>query len=84
MDFPLPFSLRYIIRGDEEEWDEVLSKAGQNASIVSVKRLMKLKYSPEASLVFPDDSITMFSKSEAEELNADKMKFTSLIASQFS
>ncbi|KAM9372994.1 RNA cytidine acetyltransferase [Phaethornis superciliosus] len=28
---------QYIIRGDDEEWDEVLSKAGQNASIVSLK-----------------------------------------------
>uniref|UniRef100_A0A8C3BBH2 RNA cytidine acetyltransferase n=1 Tax=Cairina moschata TaxID=8855 RepID=A0A8C3BBH2_CAIMO len=32
---------QYIIRGDDEEWNEVLSKAGQNASIVSVKRLGK-------------------------------------------
>uniref|UniRef100_A0A8C9EK63 RNA cytidine acetyltransferase n=1 Tax=Pavo cristatus TaxID=9049 RepID=A0A8C9EK63_PAVCR len=44
---------RYIIRGDDEEWNEVLSKAGQNASIVSVKRLGKLKYHGEVSLVFP-------------------------------
>lgn len=51
--FFLPFSLRYIIRGDDEEWNEVLSKAGQNASIVSVKRLGKLKYHGEVSLVFP-------------------------------
>lgn len=29
---------RYIIRGDDEEWNEVLNKAGQNASIVSLKR----------------------------------------------
>ncbi|KFP04347.1 N-acetyltransferase 10, partial [Calypte anna] len=28
---------QYIIRGDDEEWNEVLSKAGQNASIVSLK-----------------------------------------------
>ncbi|XP_054246443.1 RNA cytidine acetyltransferase [Indicator indicator] len=28
---------QYIIRGDDEEWDAVLSKAGQNASIVSLK-----------------------------------------------
>ncbi|NXP80995.1 NAT10 acetyltransferase, partial [Ramphastos sulfuratus] len=28
---------QYIIRGDDEEWDEVLSKAGQNASVVSLK-----------------------------------------------
>uniref|UniRef100_A0A8C0FVM2 RNA cytidine acetyltransferase n=1 Tax=Bubo bubo TaxID=30461 RepID=A0A8C0FVM2_BUBBB len=38
---------QYIIRGDDEEWDEVLSKAGQNASVVSLKRLRKLKYSTE-------------------------------------
>uniref|UniRef100_A0A8D0FLL8 RNA cytidine acetyltransferase n=1 Tax=Strix occidentalis caurina TaxID=311401 RepID=A0A8D0FLL8_STROC len=40
---------QYIIRGDDEEWDEVLSKAGQNASIVSLKRLRKLKYSTEVT-----------------------------------
>ncbi|KFV65043.1 N-acetyltransferase 10, partial [Dryobates pubescens] len=28
---------QYIIRGDDEEWDAVLSKAGQNASVVSLK-----------------------------------------------
>lgn len=32
------FLFRYIIRGDDEEWNEVLDKAGQNASIVSLKR----------------------------------------------
>ncbi|KAI1232759.1 N-acetyltransferase 10, partial [Lamprotornis superbus] len=30
---------QYIIRGDDEEWNEVLSKAGQNASVVSLKRV---------------------------------------------
>uniref|UniRef100_A0A452R6E8 RNA cytidine acetyltransferase n=1 Tax=Ursus americanus TaxID=9643 RepID=A0A452R6E8_URSAM len=30
--------LRYVIRGDDEEWNEVLNKAGQNASVVSLKR----------------------------------------------
>lgn len=34
------FSLRYIIRGDDEEWNEVLNKAGQDASVVSLKRLV--------------------------------------------
>lgn len=32
---------QYIIRGDDEEWNEVLSKAGQNASIVSLKSVKK-------------------------------------------
>lgn len=32
------FFFRYLIRGDDEEWSEVLNKAGQNASIVSLKR----------------------------------------------
>uniref|UniRef100_A0A452GY11 RNA cytidine acetyltransferase n=1 Tax=Gopherus agassizii TaxID=38772 RepID=A0A452GY11_9SAUR len=32
---------QYIIRGDDEEWNEVLNKAGQNTSIVSLKRLGK-------------------------------------------
>uniref|UniRef100_A0A8C9EKT4 RNA cytidine acetyltransferase n=1 Tax=Pavo cristatus TaxID=9049 RepID=A0A8C9EKT4_PAVCR len=36
-------NLVYIIRGDDEEWNEVLSKAGQNASIVSVKSEKKRK-----------------------------------------
>uniref|UniRef100_A0A8C0FUV3 RNA cytidine acetyltransferase n=1 Tax=Bubo bubo TaxID=30461 RepID=A0A8C0FUV3_BUBBB len=53
---------QYIIRGDDEEWDEVLSKAGQNASVVSLKRLRKLKYSTEVSLVLPAGFIIMFSK----------------------
>ncbi|NWX69039.1 NAT10 acetyltransferase, partial [Alca torda] len=34
---------QYIIRGDDEEWNEVLSKAGQNASIVSLKSEKKRK-----------------------------------------
>ncbi|NWU77190.1 NAT10 acetyltransferase, partial [Onychorhynchus coronatus] len=34
---------QYIIRGDDEEWNEVLSKAGQNASVVSVKSEKKRK-----------------------------------------
>ncbi|XP_036620292.1 RNA cytidine acetyltransferase [Trichosurus vulpecula] len=37
---------QYIIRGDDEEWNEVLNKAGQNASIVSLKSDKKRK--PEA------------------------------------
>uniref|UniRef100_F7FA29 RNA cytidine acetyltransferase n=1 Tax=Macaca mulatta TaxID=9544 RepID=F7FA29_MACMU len=28
----------YVIRGDDEEWNEVLNKAGPNASIISLKR----------------------------------------------
>ena len=32
------YFFRYVIRGDDEEWNEVLNKAGQNASIVSLKR----------------------------------------------
>lgn len=31
------FIRRYKIRGNEDEWDEVLKKAG-NSSIVSIKR----------------------------------------------
>ncbi|XP_009562715.2 RNA cytidine acetyltransferase [Cuculus canorus] len=34
---------QYIIRGDDEEWNEVLSKAGQNASVVSLKSDKKRK-----------------------------------------
>ncbi|XP_036182162.1 RNA cytidine acetyltransferase isoform X4 [Myotis myotis] len=34
---------QYIIRGDDEEWNEVLNKAGQNASIVSLKSDKKRK-----------------------------------------
>ncbi|XP_056349811.1 RNA cytidine acetyltransferase [Oenanthe melanoleuca] len=34
---------QYIIRGDDEEWNEVLSKAGQNTSIVSLKSEKKRK-----------------------------------------
>uniref|UniRef100_A0A8C0JCB7 RNA cytidine acetyltransferase n=1 Tax=Chelonoidis abingdonii TaxID=106734 RepID=A0A8C0JCB7_CHEAB len=34
---------QYIIRGDDEEWNEVLKKAGQNASIVSLKSEKKRK-----------------------------------------
>ncbi|NXV03706.1 NAT10 acetyltransferase, partial [Cettia cetti] len=34
---------QYIIRGDDEEWSEVLSKAGQNASVVSLKSEKKRK-----------------------------------------
>lgn len=37
---------QYVIRGDDEEWNEVLNKAGQNASIVSLKSDKKRK--PEA------------------------------------
>uniref|UniRef100_A0A4X2PLF2 RNA cytidine acetyltransferase n=2 Tax=Xenopus tropicalis TaxID=8364 RepID=A0A4X2PLF2_XENTR len=28
----------YVIRGDDEEWNEVLKKTGQNASVISMKR----------------------------------------------
>ncbi|XP_033005848.1 RNA cytidine acetyltransferase [Lacerta agilis] len=38
----LDFS-QYVIRGDDEEWNEVLTKAGQNASIVSLKSDKKRK-----------------------------------------
>ncbi|XP_072475293.1 RNA cytidine acetyltransferase isoform X2 [Notamacropus eugenii] len=34
---------QYIIRGDDEDWNEVLNKAGQNASIVSLKSDKKRK-----------------------------------------
>ncbi|XP_034273235.1 RNA cytidine acetyltransferase [Pantherophis guttatus] len=34
---------QYIIRGDDEEWNEVLSKAGQDASVVSLKSDKKRK-----------------------------------------
>ncbi|XP_063145675.1 RNA cytidine acetyltransferase [Candoia aspera] len=34
---------QYVIRGDDEEWNEVLSKAGQNASVVSLKSDKKRK-----------------------------------------
>ncbi|XP_044536212.1 RNA cytidine acetyltransferase [Gracilinanus agilis] len=34
---------QYIIRGDDEEWNDVLNKAGQNASIVSLKSDKKRK-----------------------------------------
>ncbi|XP_058925705.1 RNA cytidine acetyltransferase [Kogia breviceps] len=34
---------QYIIRGDDEEWNEVLNKAGQNASVVSLKSDKKRK-----------------------------------------
>uniref|UniRef100_A0ABI7Z3Z5 RNA cytidine acetyltransferase n=1 Tax=Felis catus TaxID=9685 RepID=A0ABI7Z3Z5_FELCA len=34
---------QYIIRGDDEEWNEVLNKAGENASIVSLKSDKKRK-----------------------------------------
>ncbi|XP_065541481.1 RNA cytidine acetyltransferase [Lathamus discolor] len=34
---------QYIIRGDDEEWNEVLSKAGQNAALVSLKSEKKRK-----------------------------------------
>uniref|UniRef100_D4AEB4 RNA cytidine acetyltransferase n=1 Tax=Rattus norvegicus TaxID=10116 RepID=D4AEB4_RAT len=44
---------QYIIRGDDEEWNEVLSKAGQNASIVSLKsdkkRKLETKQEPKQS-----------------------------------
>ncbi|KAJ8795985.1 hypothetical protein J1605_002747 [Eschrichtius robustus] len=40
---------QYIIRGDDEEWNEVLNKAGQNASVVSLKsdKKRKLEAKPE-------------------------------------
>ncbi|XP_056384523.1 RNA cytidine acetyltransferase [Hyla sarda] len=34
---------QYVIRGDDEEWNEVLKKTGQNASVVSVKSDKKRK-----------------------------------------
>ncbi|XP_013931419.1 PREDICTED: N-acetyltransferase 10 [Thamnophis sirtalis] len=34
---------QYVIRGDDEEWNEVLSKAGQDASVVSLKSDKKRK-----------------------------------------
>ncbi|EQB79155.1 N-acetyltransferase 10, partial [Camelus ferus] len=34
---------QYVIRGDDEEWNEVLNKAGQNASIISLKSDKKRK-----------------------------------------
>ncbi|XP_012580639.1 PREDICTED: N-acetyltransferase 10 [Condylura cristata] len=34
---------QYIIRGDDEEWNEALNKAGQNASIISLKSDKKRK-----------------------------------------
>ncbi|RLW10107.1 hypothetical protein DV515_00002526 [Chloebia gouldiae] len=34
---------QYIIRGDDEEWNEVLSKAGQNTSVISLKSEKKRK-----------------------------------------
>ncbi|EHB01864.1 UPF0202 protein C20G8.09c [Heterocephalus glaber] len=34
---------QYVIRGDDDEWNEALSKAGQNASIVSLKSDKKRK-----------------------------------------
>lgn len=44
---------QYVIRGDDEEWNEVLSKAGQNASIVSLKsdkkRKLETKQEPKQS-----------------------------------
>uniref|UniRef100_W5M4W5 RNA cytidine acetyltransferase n=1 Tax=Lepisosteus oculatus TaxID=7918 RepID=W5M4W5_LEPOC len=30
-------SCRYMIRGDDEEWNEVLKKAGQSAAVISIK-----------------------------------------------
>uniref|UniRef100_A0A3Q2GWE7 RNA cytidine acetyltransferase n=1 Tax=Equus caballus TaxID=9796 RepID=A0A3Q2GWE7_HORSE len=40
---------QYIIRGDDEEWNEALNKAGQNASIISLKsdKKRKLEAKPE-------------------------------------
>uniref|UniRef100_A0A452GYH4 RNA cytidine acetyltransferase n=1 Tax=Gopherus agassizii TaxID=38772 RepID=A0A452GYH4_9SAUR len=38
---------QYIIRGDDEEWNEVLNKAGQNTSIVSLKSEKKRKLDME-------------------------------------
>uniref|UniRef100_A0A6J0SQ24 RNA cytidine acetyltransferase n=1 Tax=Pogona vitticeps TaxID=103695 RepID=A0A6J0SQ24_9SAUR len=34
---------QYVIRGDDEEWNEVLTKAGENASVVSLKSDKKRK-----------------------------------------
>uniref|UniRef100_A0A7M4EW16 RNA cytidine acetyltransferase n=1 Tax=Crocodylus porosus TaxID=8502 RepID=A0A7M4EW16_CROPO len=38
---------QYVIRGDDEEWDEVLTKAGKDASIVSLKSAKKRKVEME-------------------------------------
>lgn len=35
---------QYIIRGEDEEWNDVLKKAGQNTSIISVKSDKKRKF----------------------------------------
>lgn len=43
----------YVIRGDDEEWNEVLNKAGPNASIISLKsdkkRKLEAKQEPKQS-----------------------------------
>ncbi|XP_059960363.1 RNA cytidine acetyltransferase [Mesoplodon densirostris] len=47
---------QYIIRGDDEEWNEVLNKAGQNASVVSLKsdkkRKLEAKQEPKQNKKF--------------------------------
>uniref|UniRef100_A0A8D0B9M4 RNA cytidine acetyltransferase n=1 Tax=Salvator merianae TaxID=96440 RepID=A0A8D0B9M4_SALMN len=37
---------QYVIRGDDEEWNEVLTKAGENASVISLKSDKKRKSEP--------------------------------------
>ncbi|XP_006014727.1 RNA cytidine acetyltransferase isoform X1 [Alligator sinensis] len=38
---------QYVIRGDDEEWDEVLTKAGKDTSIISLKSAKKRKVETE-------------------------------------
>ncbi|XP_075402029.1 RNA cytidine acetyltransferase [Tenrec ecaudatus] len=41
---------QYVIRGDDEEWNQVLNKAGQNASVVSLKSDKKRKLEAKQEL----------------------------------
>ncbi|XP_066439613.1 RNA cytidine acetyltransferase [Eleutherodactylus coqui] len=40
---------QYVIKGEDDEWNDVLKKTGKNTSIVSVKSGMKHKLQPERS-----------------------------------
>ena len=42
MKLTFPFCLRYKIRGNDDEWDHVLKKAG-NTAVVSIKRYVGFK-----------------------------------------
>ncbi|KAM7086010.1 RNA cytidine acetyltransferase isoform 2-T2 [Molossus nigricans] len=57
---------QYIIRGDDEEWTEVLNKAGQNASIVSLKsdkkRKLEAKQEPKQNKKFKKNRDTKHKK----------------------